>query len=162
MPELTDDDVLKLFEPGSEYTREQLGELANAYDHESSVFVSRALGRLKRWNKVAKNNSGNWYLVEGEHVAEAISEKSIAKPPKEPEQVKVIKPAAEVNESHEVDSDINTALLRVANRFNRFGEVSSLEDKLYTLEFLGKLLDPTIDKVFKSIADDLRRLNGDV
>ena len=136
--------------------------MANAYDHESSVYLSRALGRLKRWDKVAKSESGSWYLVEGNHFAEAITEKSIAKPPKEPKQVKVSTPVSEVTEKAEVDSDINTALLRVANRFNRFGEVSSLEDKLYTLEFLGKLLDPTIDKVFKSIADDLRRLNGDV
>ena len=160
MPELTDDDVLKLFEPGSEYTREQLGELANAYDHESSVFVSRALGRLKRWNKIEKTESGNWRLNEKLNWViaenEVVNDQSANKPVDKANQPEIeSETAAEV-----VTDDIQTALLRVANRFNRFGEVSSLEDKLYTLEFLGKLLDPTIDKMFQAIAEDLKRLHG--
>lgn len=156
---MNDDDVLNLMKPGIEYSRDDLCSAANVSGSEDRVFVSRALGRLKRWGKVVKGESGNWMLA-CDH-----------EQPEQPEQ-----PAGEpeyVLESSITDSgtvklaadntqrvvDLNKALLKVESALKP-RTVENLDDKIYTLEFLGKLLDPTIDGIFKSIIEDLRQMNN--
>ena len=54
---------------------------------------------------------------------------------------------------------LNDALLRVQHKLSK-GEVVNFDDKVYALNFLGKILDPTIDDLFQSIIGDLKQLQN--
>ena len=136
---MTDDDILSLMQVGKEYTREEVEALAFADTREEKTFVVRALGRLKRWGKVTNSDDGLY---------QATGIKNAQKPSEELKASE--KPAG---------LPLKEALLKTQAIINGRG-VDELEDKLYALTFLGQLLDPTIDNLFKSISDDLKRLHG--
>lgn len=180
---MTDDEIFELMQVGSKYTRDQLADLANAFDDESRIFVSRALGRLKRWGKVKKLESGSWVVVPEDQRteqtrkarAEAKVKKEKAEAPVKPHQPDdqigsilskpLVSPKRPVDASaiqnHEPVPErpsIRQAIDRVKGRLA--GGVENINEKLVALEELGKYLDPTIDSLFKEIAADLRRMNG--
>lgn len=159
---MTDDDLLELIEPGCEYTREQIYDMVDVHDSQSKKVVSQQLGRLRSKGKLYKSQSGAWHLPT-KSVEEPPKAKSLASIPlvktntRASSPVKSEKPTVATPAKSE--PSIHDALLKVQAKLNGLG-VDSIDDKLYTLQFLGKLLDPTIDKMLQSIADDLKRMNG--
>lgn len=136
---MTDDEIFALLESGKEYSREEIGKLVGSATKEDEIYISRVLGRLKRWDKIKKTDKGTWLVL--------------AKPTSQPAT------PAEAAQPQNPPPSIYDALLRVQAKINGTG-VDRLEDKLYTLDFLGKLLDPSINEIFESIAGDLKRLEG--
>ena len=149
---MTDDEILQLLDNKKQYTREDIEALAYASTHEERTFVVRALGRLKRWGKVIKNEDGLYQATGTTTASMKLSTKPCAEnnarsiPAPTPQKLKGL--------------PLKDALLKTQALLKGRG-VDELEDKLYALKFLGQLLDPTIDELFKSIAGDLERLHGE-
>jgi len=155
---MIDDDVLILLEVGREYTREEVEQLADVATSKERTFVIRALGRLKRWGKIKKTDKG-LYVATGETKANLSPEGKQSSPKAAPPSKSVVVKAPEEPKESTTKLSLNDALLKFEAMVNGAG-VDDLENKLYVLNFMGRLLDPTIDEVFKSIASDLKRLNG--
>ncbi len=152
---MTDDDILSFMQVGKEYTREEVEALAFAFTREEKTFVVRALGRLKRWGKVVISDDG-LYQATGSTTAQKTPTDKITKK-SDPFTAQYAKKAQVAEKT--VGLPLKEALLKTQAIIKGRG-VDELEDKLYVLKFLGQLLDPTIDNVFKSISDDLKRLHG--
>ncbi len=153
---MTDDDILSLMQVGKEYTREEVEALAFADTREEKTFVVRALGRLKRWGKVTNSDDG-LYQATGITTAQKPNEELKVTKKLDPFSLQYAKKAPATEKP--AGLPLKEALLKTQAIIKGRG-VDELEDKLYVLKFLGQLLDPTIDNVFKSISDDLKRLHG--
>ncbi len=153
---MTDDDILSLMEVGKEYTREEVEALTFADTREEKTFVVRALGRLKRWGKVVTSDDGLYQATGSTTAQKPTAELKVTKK-KDPFALQYSKKQQATEKP--VGLPLKEALLKTQAIIKGRG-VDELEDKLYVLKFLGQLLDPTIDNVFKSISEDLKRLHG--
>lgn len=170
----SDSEILALFEPGIQVSREAIAKSLNAYDISSKTELGKHLNRMRDDGLIVKvPDSRDWRLL---GAPESFGKE---KPVPTPFQSRYAQKAAKVNREPEVMKEptkkqreavskldeqkpaasLNDALLRVKNKLDK-GEVVDFDDKVYALNFLGKILDPTIDALFQSIIGDLKRLQN--
>ena len=171
-----DSEILDLFEASERVSRENIAKGLNAYDLESKRALGLKLNDMRDRGLIVKvPDSRDWQLASSADSATNIKPaapkvaKSAPKITKkkgeapvfsEPtkKQREAVNKLGSVTKSGINKDQVYTALMRIENQLKSSRPVSDLEIKLYTLDFLGRLLDPTIAEVFDSISEDLKAI----
>ena len=168
-----DSELLDLFRLSESVSRETIAKSLNAYDISSKTELGKHLNRMRDDGLIVKvPDSRDWKLAGGSELpantkpeAPKVS-KAAPKVTKKKEESPVFseptkKQREAVNklDDPKLAGSLNDALLRVQHKLSK-GEVVNFDDKVYALNFLGKILDPTIDDLFQSIIGDLKQLQN--
>lgn len=171
------DTIIHAMERGQRYTSAELA----AITHSDQIAAAKLLGLAKRYNKVIRHDDKRWERIDFEvstpesELDEALTEMmdsevatlpdTPAKPIKSATPERPLAPIAKMDFTKPRANDIDAALVKVkqklitSDRLKNLQPPELLDTKLSALAELGKYLDPTIDKLFKSIAGDLRTLS---
>lgn len=171
------DTIIHAMERGQRYTSAELASIT----HSEHTATAKLLGLAKRYNKVIRHDDKRWERINFEastpesDLDEELTELMEREPSKRPETKppslskvapeRPLAPIAKMDFTKPRANDVDAALVKIkqklvtSDRLKNLQPPELLDTKLAALAELGKYLDPTIDKLFKSIASDLTTLD---